>query len=158
MAGQTILDQNAPDQIHLTVATVVEKDGTYLCVSEYDNGKLVYNQPAGHVEPGEELTAAARRETLEETGWHVELTGFMGITTYKAPGNGVTYYRVCFAGKAKRFDPDYVLDADIEEAVWLSYEELLERRELMRSPLVLQALENYRDNRVYSLSLATLSE
>ncbi|MCV6604568.1 MAG: NUDIX domain-containing protein, partial [Porticoccaceae bacterium] len=65
------------EQIHLTVATVVERNGKYLCVSEYDGDRLVINQPAGHVEPGEELTAAARREALEETGWHITLTGFM---------------------------------------------------------------------------------
>ena len=140
-------------QIHLTVATVVERDGKYLCVSEYDGDKLVINQPAGHVEPGEELKAAAKRETLEETGWHVELTGFMGITTYKAPSNGITYYRVCFSAKTERFDPNYELDADIEEALWLSYEEMLERQEFMRSPLVLQAVENYQDGRAYPLSL-----
>ncbi|MGS2722179.1 NUDIX hydrolase [Porticoccus sp. GXU_MW_L64] len=140
-------------QIHLTVATVVEQGGKYLCVSEYDNGKLVYNQPAGHVEPGEEIKAAALRETLEETGWHVELTGFMGITTYQAPSNGITYYRVCFAAKSAGFDPEYERDSDIEEALWLSYEELQERHESMRSPLVLKAVENYRDNLIYSLSL-----
>ncbi|UTW45811.1 NUDIX hydrolase [bacterium SCSIO 12696] len=141
------------EQIHLTVATVVERDGKYLCVAEYENGKRVYNQPAGHVEPGEEITAAALRETLEETGWHVDLTGFMGITTYTAPSNGVTYYRVCFAAKVQRFDPDYELDSDIEEALWLSYEELLQREPELRSPLVLQAIEDHRSSHIYPMSL-----
>ncbi|MCV6604268.1 MAG: NUDIX hydrolase, partial [Porticoccaceae bacterium] len=63
------------------------------------------------------------------------------------------YYRACFAGRADRFDPDYRLDTDIEEAVWLSHEELLQSQKSLRSPLVLQAIEDYRNKRVYPLGL-----
>ena len=61
---------------HVTVAVVVEQDGRYLMVEEQDElaGGLVFNQPAGHLDPGEGLLEAALRETLEETGWEVELT------------------------------------------------------------------------------------
>ncbi|MCY3231041.1 NUDIX domain-containing protein, partial [Acinetobacter pittii] len=50
---------------HVTVATVVEKDGRYLFVEEHSEGFVhtVFNQPAGHVECGETLTEAAIRET-----------------------------------------------------------------------------------------------
>ena len=58
-----------PDKIHLTVATVVEKDNLFLMVRETRDGVQVINQPAGHVEPGEDILHAALRETLEETGW-----------------------------------------------------------------------------------------
>ncbi len=58
---------------HVTVATVVEKDGRYLFVEEHSEGFVhtVFNQPAGHVECGETLIEAAIRETLEETGHHL---------------------------------------------------------------------------------------
>jgi 8-oxo-dGTP pyrophosphatase MutT (NUDIX family) len=36
---------------------------------------LVLNQPAGHVEPEESALEAVQRETLEETGWQVNLEG-----------------------------------------------------------------------------------
>jgi 8-oxo-dGTP pyrophosphatase MutT (NUDIX family) len=36
-------------------------------VKEKSGGRLVYNQPAGHVELNESLLDAAIRETLEET-------------------------------------------------------------------------------------------
>ena len=64
---------------HITVAVVVEQDGRFLMVEEHDElaGGLVFNQPAGHVELGERLLEAAVRETLEETGWQVELTGLV---------------------------------------------------------------------------------
>ena len=34
---------------HITVATIVERDGKFLMVRENSGGRLVYNQPAGHV-------------------------------------------------------------------------------------------------------------
>ena len=56
------------DLPHLTLATVVSRNNQYLVVEEFDNGQLVLNQPAGHVEPDERLFDAAVRETEEETG------------------------------------------------------------------------------------------
>ena len=50
------------------MATVVVADGRLLCVEERANGRLVLNQPAGHLEPDESLQDAALRETREETG------------------------------------------------------------------------------------------
>ena len=51
---------------HVTVATVVEKDGKFLFVEEHTAGvtHTVFNQPAGHVESGETLIEAAIRETM----------------------------------------------------------------------------------------------
>ena len=55
-----------PNSIHLTVATVVERDSTFLMVRETIDGEQVINQPAGHVEPGEDVMAAALRETIDD--------------------------------------------------------------------------------------------
>lgn len=38
-----------------------------------------YNLPGGHIEPHETLLEAALREAKEETGFDIELTGFVGI-------------------------------------------------------------------------------
>ena len=91
------MDDFAP---HVTVATVIENAGRFLLVEEWSSGQLVYNQPAGHLDPGETLLEAAVRETFEETGWQVELTGIVGSCLYKAPLNGETYYRTTFAARA----------------------------------------------------------
>jgi 8-oxo-dGTP pyrophosphatase MutT (NUDIX family) len=49
---------------HVVTATVVKRDDRYLCVEEEIEGVRVFNQPAGHLDPGETLLDAAVRETL----------------------------------------------------------------------------------------------
>jgi 8-oxo-dGTP pyrophosphatase MutT (NUDIX family) len=53
----------------LTVAAIVERDGQFLLVEERVANRMVFNQPAGHVEKGEQFIDAVVRETLEETAW-----------------------------------------------------------------------------------------
>ncbi len=89
---------------HVTVATIIERDNRYLMVYEESDGKKVYNQPAGHLDPDETLADAAIRETLEETGWSIKLTGVVGVNLYTAPSNGITYFRTTFIGEAIRHD------------------------------------------------------
>lgn len=135
---------------HITVATIVQRNDQYLMVEERDAGNLVINQPAGHLEPSETLFDAARRETLEETGWKIELTGLVGIYQYTAPDNGVLYHRIAFtADPVERVTTQ--LDADIEAAVWLTLEECNQRKH--RSPLVKQTIIDAQENGGLPLSL-----
>ncbi|CAA0088770.1 Phosphatase NudJ [Zhongshania aliphaticivorans] len=138
---------------HVTVATVVENDGKFLFVEEIKHGRRVLNQPAGHLEKDESLIEAALRETLEETQWRVEILGVVGFGLYVAPANGVTYHRTTFFARPVAFCPEQKLDADIERAVWLTPEELRERRTQLRSPLVLECLERYLGQHRYPLSI-----
>lgn len=137
---------------HATVATIVEQDGKFLLVHEYSKGRLVYNQPAGHIETGESIVAAAIRETQEETGWSVEPSAFVGVSVYHAP-NGISYIRNTLAAKAVSHSPEQPLDDGIEAAVWLSYEEILERVDELRSPIVLKVIEDFRAGKTYPLEL-----
>jgi ADP-ribose pyrophosphatase YjhB (NUDIX family) len=131
------------DHIHVTVATIIEKDGRFLLVEEIADGNRVFNQPAGHVELGESLSQAAVRETLEETGWHVELTHLLGIALYKAPTNGVTYYRTTFIAQPVSQAMDATLDEGIIGPVWMSWQEIQANLGAMRSPLVTRVIEQY---------------
>jgi 8-oxo-dGTP pyrophosphatase MutT (NUDIX family) len=135
------------------VATIVEQDGRFLFVEEESDGRAVFNQPAGHLDPGETLLDAARRETLEESGWHVEPTGLVGIYLVEPPGTSITYQRFCFRARALRHDPARELDKEIIRAVWLSRDELLAERARHRSPLVLRCLDDYLAGHDYPLSL-----
>ena len=138
---------------HVTVATVVEDDGRFLLVEEYQDGKLVFNQPAGHLDPNESLVDAAVRETLEETGWTVAVEGIVGIGLYTAPSNGVTYYRTAFHAKPVAHDPARRLDDGIVRAVWMTLEEIRAERARMRSPMVPQVIEHYLAGHRYPLSM-----
>ena len=128
---------------HVTVATVVEDQGRFLLVEEQAEGRVVFNQPAGHLEANESLLQAALRETLEETGWEVELTGVTGIYLYTSPHNGVTYQRVCFAARPLRHRPDLPLDDGIIGPRWLSREEIIAAEVRWRSPLLLRCIDDY---------------
>lgn len=145
-----IFTRKSTELPHLTVAVVVEHDGKFLFVEEEDNGEIVYNQPAGHVESDETVTEAALREALEETGWEVELDSLVGIYHYTAQSNGVRYVRVCFAASAVRLT-DSSLDPDIRGAHWLTLKELSQLT--LRSPLVLKAVEDYLAGARYPLTL-----
>ncbi|MDE1165280.1 MAG: NUDIX hydrolase [Pseudomonas sp.] len=140
-------------QPHITVATVVEHEGRYLLVEEFKNNQAVLNQPAGHLDPNESLTEAAIRETLEETGYDVELTGVVGIYLYTAPSNGVTYQRICFAGKALKHHPERALDEGIMGALWLTREQIIEQQHRWRSELLLRCVDDFLQGPLHSLSL-----
>jgi ADP-ribose pyrophosphatase YjhB (NUDIX family) len=140
---------------HATVACVVEKDGKYLMVEERDkfSGEMVFNQPAGHLEDGESIQDAALRETLEETGWQVELIGVQGIALYRAPKRGITYCRTTFVATALGPVKNAVLDPDIHAVHWLDYEEILTLSARMRSPITLDVIERHRRGICHPLDL-----
>jgi len=138
---------------HATVAAIVEDDqGRLLMVEESSDGKIVFNQPAGHIEENETLLDAVRRETLEETGWEVEPEHLLGIYVYKAPTNGVTYYRFCYSARAVRKLSEQ-LDSDIIAAHWLTPEHIAGLGDKLRSPLVLQCIEDFQSGRRLPLDL-----
>ncbi len=142
-----------PNQIHLTVAALVPSEQGFLLVKEEDDGRIVINQPAGHVEPGEGILEAVKRETFEETGWQVEPRSLLGISIYTSPHNQVTYYRMAFLCDALEQDRQAVLDSDIIETLWLSETELRTRHSEMRSPMVITTLDDYCAGKRYPLEI-----
>lgn len=126
---------------HVTVACVVAAGERYLMVEEEVNGRLVYNQPAGHLDDGESLMAAARRETLEETGWSVELQHVIGVHQWRSTEHGDAVVRFSFAARAISHDPSRPLDSDIRRALWLTRAEIDGLGDRLRSPMVLQSID-----------------
>ena len=145
-------------QPDVTVATVAVDGGRLLCVEERVGGRLVINQPAGHLEPDESLVEAAVREALEETGWQLRLNAFVGAYQWKSPampdGSGGRHYlRFAFAAEPVAHDPGRELDDGIERALWLTPTELRDASERHRSPLVWQVVEDFLAGRRYPLDL-----
>lgn len=145
-------------QPDVTVATVVVDGGRMLIVEEQVAGRLVLNQPAGHLEPDEPLVEAAVRETLEETGWDVRLTAFVGAYQWKAPsvsggGEPRQYLRFAFMAEPLAFDPSRHLDEGIVRALWLTPAQLQAEAARHRSPLVWRVAADCLAGRRFPLDL-----
>jgi len=137
---------------HVTVATVVVRDGQLLLVEEAIDGRAVLNQPAGHLEPGESLAGAALRETLEETGWTVRLTAFIGTYQWTAP-DGTPFLRFAYAAEPVAHDPARPLDTGILRALWLDPAQLRADPARLRSPLVWEVIADYLAGQRHPLSI-----
>lgn len=136
---------------HVTVACVVQAENHFLVVEELINDKLLWNQPAGHLEANETLIQAASRELWEETGIQAEPQSFLQLHQWIAPDQ-TPFLRFCFA-----LDLPYKMatqphDSDIERCRWLTAEEILNARQL-RSPLVAESIRCYQQPERYPLTL-----
>ncbi len=137
----------------VTVACIVEREGRFLLVEEQAGGRLVFNQPAGHLDEGEDLLHAVVRETREETAWEVHPEALVGVYLWRQPDNGITWLRFAFAATALRHHPDAPLDHGIERACWMSHAEIAAAGPRLRSPLVLRAVEDYLSGARYPVDL-----
>jgi 8-oxo-dGTP pyrophosphatase MutT (NUDIX family) len=138
--------------ISVTVAAVIERRGRFLCVQERVEKRLVLNQPAGHLDPGESLIAACRREVMEETAHRFEPTGLVGIYRWYYQPKDVTFLRFCFKGNLEGTDKR-PLDKEIVALHWLSAGELERRKAEHRSPLVQKCVEDFLAGRHYPLAI-----
>lgn len=127
----------------VTVAAVIERGGRFLFVEELADGRLVLNQPAGHLDPGESLVDACRREVMEETAHPFEPRALVGIYRWHYAAKDVTFLRFCFTGTVSAPDAKRALDKEIVRTVWLTPEELVARKADHRSPLVSQCVADY---------------
>ena len=127
----------------VTVAAVVERNGRFLLVEEHTERGILFNQPAGHLEADESITAAVARETLEETAWDFAAEHLIGVYRWRALDSATTYLRFAFSGRLGTHHADRALDRGIVRAVWLSPEEIRASRDRHRSPLVLRCMEDY---------------
>jgi NADH pyrophosphatase NudC (nudix superfamily) len=127
----------------VTVAALAEQQGRFLLVEERIARRLVFNQPAGHVERGETLLEAVARETREETAWRFTSEAFLGAYFWRHPGTGRASLRFAFIGSVTDHDAQQPLDHGILRTHWLTRAEILEHQSRLRSPLVLRCIDDY---------------
>jgi 8-oxo-dGTP pyrophosphatase MutT (NUDIX family) len=127
----------------VTVAAIVELDRRFLIVEERVAGRLVLNQPAGHLEDRETLVEAVIRETREETAWRFRPEALVGTYLWRNPVDGRSFLRFAFCGTVDDHSPQQPLDIGIARALWMSHEQLLAQTSRLRSPLVLSSLQDF---------------
>lgn len=138
---------------HVTVAAIACVRDTFLLVEEEVGGRLVLNQPAGHLEPGESLAEAAVRETREEAAWDFHPRAIVGVYRWPGQDPDATYLRVCFCGEVDGHDPEQPLDDGIQRTLWERPESLRHQADRLRSPLVTAAIDDYLRGQRYPLDL-----
>ena len=122
-------DPNAPkaNSIAVAVSAFVQDDqGRILMIRRTDNG--LYSIPGGQVEPGETLTQAAIRETKEETGVNIDVTGLVGL--YSNPDHVIAYddgevrqeFSICF--RAVPLGGFFRSSSESTEVQWVQLENL----------------------------------
>lgn len=141
-----------------TVALIIEHDGRYLMVEEYDEyGKVVFGMPSGHIDAKESILEAAVREGREETGCEVELSALTGIYDYVKDYE--TIYRFCFAATIKGSIPEVFTphdpDGEILGVRWYTAEEIFANKALWRTRLVGLCMNDYLKGQRLPLSLIT---
>ena len=137
----------------VTVAAVAQRGDRFLLIEERISGRLVLNQPAGHLDPGESLIAACRREVLEETAHHFEPKALVGVYRWHYAQKDVTFLRFCFTGDIVAEERGRALDKAIVRVHWLTAEELAARSAEHRSPLVQRCVDDYRAGRRFPLEV-----
>lgn len=138
---------------HITVAAIAERERRFLLVEEQVRGRLVVNNPAGHLEEAESFIDAVRRETLEETGWEFEPDAITGIYLWTNTEIQTTFLRIAFCGRCTHQHSNWPLDHGIVGARWLTRAELDNHAINLRSPLVTRCIDDYLSGRRYPLDL-----
>lgn len=123
-------DPNAPPANSIVPSAnvvVVNDAGEILLIHRTDNDNWAL--PGGAMDLGESLPQAAVRETLEETGVHVEITGLVGIYTdpkhvilYTSNGEVRQEFSVVFTARPVGGEP--TPSAESREVHWVAPEKI----------------------------------
>lgn len=111
-----------------------------------------WNYPAGHMEEGEKITDAAIRETFEETGCKVKLTGVLPICSFNKPEG--TRIMVKFTADIIEenitFDTDEILDVQ-----WIDMDRIksMSREELRSYDINIAHLKALEENKIFPLEV-----
>lgn len=137
----------------LTVSAVVEHEGRYLLVEELAMGRVVLNQPGGHIEAGESPEQAVVREALEETGCNIECGELIGLYLWIHPQTRQQFVKIVYAGRFLGYDQARALDDSIVGRRWMTREDIEHRGQGLRSPIVLRCLHDFEAGKRQSDSL-----
>jgi phosphatase NudJ len=149
----------------VTVAAVIARDfdgvQKFLLVEEETRDGLRLNNPAGHLDPAENLIDACARETLEETAFHFKPTALVGVymsrfeRVQKEGVLDITYLRFAFCGELGHEVIGQPLDEGILRTVWMTADEIRASVPRHRSPLLITCMDDYLAGRRFPMDLIT---
>lgn len=140
-----VLEDKFMHQVHVTVAAIIEHNQKFVLVTDKTKDGLKLNQPAGHVEIGEDIIDAVIREVKEETSLDFTPQYLVGIYYFQA-NLTTTYIRFCFGGELEDYSATpcpMLADEDVIEAKWYSLAEIQDQVTNHRSKIVLRCVEDY---------------
>lgn len=152
MNNQNILHGEQQFKPNTTVAAVITCSGKYLLVEEIDNGQVVFNQPAGHLEANENLIDAAKREIYEETGLTLTPQYCSGIYYFHRSELNLYFLRFCFVIEVETELITSPHDEEIINTHWFTLEEITKRASQLRSSMVIECINDYISGQKIELS------
>ena len=138
----------------IVAGSLIVKDNKILMVQEAK--KECYGQwnfPAGHVDEKELITDAAIRETFEETGCKIKLTGVLPISTIVL-ANGQTVVTIKFS--ADIIDENIKVDKTEQlDVQWIELDKVkgMTKEELRGFDTALNDIRNLENGKIYPLDL-----
>lgn len=147
------------------VGSILEKNGKILLMREADKGpdQGKWSHPAGWLDVGENPIEAAKRETLEESGYELEPTALLGVYSLVradvAEVLGATPHSVklIFIGRILNETP-HPLSSDSTETKWYSPEEVYAMdNATLRDIDIKQMVRDYFDGKSYPLDTVTFT-
>lgn len=132
---------------------IVKKGNKILMVKEAQ--KKCYGQwnyPAGHMEEGEKITDAAIRETFEETGCKVKLTGVLPICSF----NKLEGTRILVKFTADVIEENITFDTDeILDVQWIDIDTIksMSKEELRSYDINMAHLKDLEENKIFPLEV-----
>ena len=111
-----------------------------------------WNYPAGHMEEGEKITDAAIRETFEETGCKVKLTGVLPICSFNKPEGTriLVKFTADIIEENITFDTDEILDVQ-----WIDIDTIksMSKEELRSYDINIAHLKDLEENKIFPLEV-----
>ncbi len=108
------MSRSATDRIPIAAAVIVADGRLLLVCRRRPEGELVWQFPAGKVEPGESAEGAALREAAEETGLTVRALRRLGERVHPLTGRTMTY----IACAAVTGTAHVAAEREVAEVVW----------------------------------------
>jgi mutator protein MutT len=123
------ITKDLPERFHIAVSVniILQKDGRYLLLRRANTGWAdgYYTMPAGHLDGGEALTAAAVREAKEEVGIDIDPHDLKLVHTMHRSNKEDDQERLDFYFLAQKWHGEpYIAEPKADRLDWFSLSDL----------------------------------